>query len=117
MKKSIYHCVFVAIILLISGCSNDPLGNNNDAAQDGMTDENNNILKGDEQSDSSFPVTVKMDGKEITVETEPKNIIPLSLEVAEIVLELVDPSRVIAATRGLDDPYLSTKASISHEIP
>jgi len=62
-------------------------------------------------------VTIEMNGEDITIEEAPENIIPLSLEVAEIVLELVDPSRVTAVTRGVDDPYLSTKSDISDEIP
>src|SRR5690625_1426951 len=112
MKTKYYIYMFVAVIFLIGGCSNE-----NDVTQDNMTDEKNNTSKVDDHSDNPFPLNIEIDGKEITIKKEPQKIIPLSLEVAEIVLELVDPSKVIAATRGLDDPYLSTKANISHEIP
>lgn len=67
--------------------------------------------------DRSFPITIKHDGKEITIEEKPENILPLSLEVAEIVLELVDPSIVPASTNGIDDPYLSTKSDLADKIP
>src|SRR5699024_36061 len=67
--------------------------------------------------DDAFPVTLEIDGEQITIEEKPQHILPLSLEMAEIVLELVDPSHVTAVTRGVDDPYLSTQTDVSDDIP
>lgn len=116
MKRR-YYMLLLVIMLIVSGCATGD--EESRPADDQGTGENvNESTDGEASSDDSpFPVTIEMNGEDITIEEAPENIIPLSLEVAEIVLELVDPSRVTAVTRGVDDPYLSTKSDISDEIP
>lgn len=104
-----------SVLILVAGCSNN-IENGAELEEFGETEETNEGER-EESDQSNFPVTIKLDGKEIIIKEKPEKIIPLSLEVAEIVLELVDPSRVVAATRGIDDEKLSTKSNISGAIP
>lgn len=115
MKRR-YYMLLLVIMLIVSGCATGD--EESRPVDDQGTGENvNESTDGGASDDSPFPVTIEMNGEDITIEEAPENIIPLSLEVAEIVLELVDPSRVTAVTKGVDDPYLSTKSDISDEIP
>src|SRR5699024_2278234 len=72
----------------------------------------------EETSDNTdtYPLTLSIDEKEVTITDKPEKMIPLSLEVAEIILDLVDAENVVAATRGLDDPLLSSKSDIASSI-
>lgn len=100
MIKRYIFSLLAIVMLIVAGC--------------GANDEVEEIESADETEaevdTSHFPVTIDLDGEEITINEKPENIIPLSLEVAEIVLKLVDPSRVVATTNGVDDPILSTLA-------
>lgn len=64
-----------------------------------------------------FPVTIEHDDEEIIINHKPENILPMSLEMAEIVFDLVDdPDRVTAVTDGVTDPVLSTHADLGKEV-
>lgn len=118
LKRSLMSLLFIFLFILgACGAQEDAeqVNNNHDEANIEGEEENNAMNESEE--DSSFPVTLEIDGKKITIEEEPENILPLSLEVAEIVLELVETDRIPAATNGIDDPYLSTHSDISDEIP
>lgn len=116
MMKRYFMFSIVVLALILGACGEEDANdvkNNDNNLQDNEENETNDK----NASESAFPVTIKLDGKEVTVAEEPENILPLSLEVAEIVLELVDVDRIPAATNGIDDPLLSTHADISVEIP
>lgn len=95
--------MFLIAFILATGCQ---ASQNNEEVQ---TNE-------DEVETDSFPVTVQIDDEEITIEEKPSRIFPLSLEVAEIVLDLVEPEKIVAATNGIDDPLLSTKVDVAEKI-
>lgn len=106
MKKRYILTLLLAVMVIISACSaSDHASENNDKDKDET-----------ETNESYFPVTIELADEEVTIQEKPENIIPLSLELAEIVLELVDPSRIAATTNGLDDPYLSTHADLADKI-
>lgn len=63
-----------------------------------------------------FPVNVVVDGKEVTIPEKPQRILPLSLDGAEIVLDLVEVDRVIAVSKSVADPMLSTQAEQAKQI-
>lgn len=110
MFKRLLISVLIGLIVL-SGCSTE----NNQA--ENQSEKKETIESSNQDDKSSFPVTVEVDGEKVTIEEKPEKMIPLSLDVAEIVLELTDPSRVVAITKGIDDPYLSTKSEEAKDIP
>jgi len=118
INKKHYISLFFIIALILGGCANsEQVDDHNNSLNNGEEKEIDSSNDAENLADQPFPVTIKQDDKEITIKEEPENILPLSLEVAEIVLELVDPSRIPATTKGIDDPYLSTHTDISDEIP
>src|SRR5699024_8803302 len=100
MNRKLLSVLLFSLIFMVA-CSNN--------AENEVVNENEtNEAKQNEESEA-FPVTVNIDDKEITVENKPENILPMSLETAEIVLALTDASDVVATTKGIDDPLLSTQ--------
>lgn len=70
-------------------------------------------MSGAENNDADetgFPVSVNVDGKEVTIQEKPQRILPLSLDGAEIVLDLVETNRVVAVSKSVADPMISTQA-------
>ncbi|WOV88230.1 ABC transporter substrate-binding protein [Sporosarcina oncorhynchi] len=63
-----------------------------------------------------FPATVTVGDKEVTIEEKPMRILPLSLDGAEIILDLVDPARVLAISKSVVDPMLSTHSDAGELI-
>lgn len=96
---------FFVVMILFVACSNNDTPSNN-------VTEDTNV----ETEEPQFPVTVDVEGKDVTVEAVPKNILPMSLEVAEIVLELTTPEDITATTKGIDDPLLSTKVEEGKQV-
>ncbi|MGA2762581.1 MAG: ABC transporter substrate-binding protein [Spirochaetia bacterium] len=65
-----------------------------------------------------FPLTVRDDsGTEVTLASKPRRIISLTLPTDEILLSLVDPSRVLALTTLASDPGISNVAAEAARIP
>lgn len=112
MKKRHLIYVLFVMLLIVASCANGDQDAEvkEDTAESSVSEES-------ADDDDAFPVTLEIDGEQITIEEKPQHILPLSLEMAEIVLELVDPSHVTAVTRGVDDPYLSTQTDVSDDIP
>ncbi len=65
---------------------------------------------------SNYPVTLPLNEEMITIEKEPQKIVPLSLDVAEIVFQLTDASRIVAVSKGIEDPYLSSNPPAAKEV-
>lgn len=93
--------------LVLVGCANQ--------TEDDTTEQTENNAAEDKVRDE-FPVTLQMEDKEVTIENKPEKILPMSLETAEIVLALTDASDVVATTKGIDDPLLSTKTEEGKQI-
>src|SRR5699024_5517371 len=93
------------------GCTSET-----DTNEENSNTENNEQTNGENNEKGDFPRTIEVDGQSLTIEKKPENILPLSLDAAEIVLELVEPSRVTATTEGIDNPNLSTQADIVSQI-
>lgn len=113
MKRSLYmlsSILFLALFLFACGSTDR---SNTEEADDntGETEETN------ETETEDFPVTVEHDGEDITINEKPESILPLSLDVTEILLELVDPSRVVAISSSAEDKHLSTHTDKAEEIP
>src|SRR5699024_12709131 len=96
MFKKVLH--FFVVMILFVACSN------NDTPSKNVTEDTN-----EETEEPQFQVPVDVERKDVTVEAVPKNILPMSLDVAEIVLELTTPEDITATTKETDYPLLSTK--------
>lgn len=110
MKLKLFMCSIITALLFIVGCQAE-----DQVEKSPVTNEPEAKTK--EESTDSFPVTVETADDPIEIEKKPENILPLSLDVTEIVLELVDPSRVVAVSKSVEDPILSTHADKADEIP
>lgn len=64
----------------------------------------------------NFPVTVEIGGKFVTIEEKPERILPLSLDGAEIVLDLVGTERVLAISKSVENPMISAQAEHANNI-
>ncbi|MEI3612459.1 ABC transporter substrate-binding protein [Pseudogracilibacillus sp. SO30301A] len=100
----------LGILLVVAGCTEE--GNSEAVDKDSEIK-----AKREDRDETNFPVTVEVDGKKITIEEKPENIIPMSLDVAEIVLELTETEIIAAITQGIDDEYLSTQSEKAKDIP
>lgn len=100
--------------ILLAACA---AGSAEEEVNQGKAEVEENLV-GETKQDvtNHFPVTVEVDGKAITIEEKPKRILPLSLDGAEIVLDLVDPERVIAVSNSVADPMISTQADQAGHI-
>src|SRR5690625_3226004 len=108
LRKKLFISVLMVVTLLISGCGT--------SEENEVEKESEEVVEAESEG-TSFPVTIEWDGEEIVIQEKPENILPLSLEVAEIVLELVEPEKIPAVTKGIDDPYLSTQTDVGDAIP
>ena len=67
---------------------------------------------------AEFPLSVKDDsGTLVTLSSMPRRIISLTLPTDEILLSLVDPSRILALTTFASDPGISSVAAEAAEVP
>lgn len=107
----------ICLMVLLAACqSNTDKGDNNSSNENMPTNEVENGNNGETDSEQAFPVTVSIGDEEVTIEKRPEKMMPLSLEVAEIMLDLVAPDNVVATTRGIDDELLSSKSKIAASI-
>lgn len=102
--KAFVVSMFVAL-LFVTGCQD----NNEEVDKTTENEINNNEEVETTEEDTDFPVTIESADKEVEIKERPQNILPLSLDVAEIVLELVDADRVVAIPGAIEDPQLSTQ--------
>lgn len=111
--------------LFITGCQ-PAEGSNENSAREAEEREENHIDNAKEKEGNQvdeneegqrFPVTIELDDQVIEIEEKPEHILPLSLDVAEILLELVDSDRVVAVPQAVENPILSTQSEKADEIP
>lgn len=115
MKKSILMIMTSIIFgLLIVGCQG---GNEEERAEaNEQEDYEGNEENSVEGESDTFPVTIELDGNAIEIKEKPERILPMSLDVAEIVMELVEPSRVVAIPKNAENPVMSAQAEKAKEI-
>lgn len=63
-----------------------------------------------------FPTTVTIGEQAITISDKPERILPLSLDVTEILLSLVDVDRIVAISKSLEDPMISSRPEVGELI-
>ncbi len=68
--------------------------------------------------DTRYPLTVTDEsGTTVTLPAEPRRIISLTLPTDEILLSLVDASRILALTTLAPDPAISNVAALATKVP
>lgn len=109
LRTKIIACTITSVLFL-SAC----------AGKKEETPENASVKKEEiieeTKETNAFPLDIQIGDKTITIPEKPTRIAPLSLDVAEIVFELVDDSRVVAVSKSIDDPYLSTQSENATNI-
>lgn len=67
---------------------------------------------------NGFPITVKdANGYEMTIDSEPERIVSLTLGSDEMLMGLIDHSRIAALTRYADDESISNIAGEAKDVP
>lgn len=74
-------------------------------------------IENESAKESTFPIHITMGDETITIKEKPQRILPLSLDVTEILLELVDVDRIVAISRSLEDPMISTRPEVGELVP
>lgn len=109
MKLKYFLISLLVGVFIITGCQNNQ-DNNSNKNNNEEVESNNKVAS---ETEEAFPVTVESADKTVEVKEKPERILPLSLDVTEIVLELVDPSKVAAISKSVEDPLLSSHAAIA----
>lgn len=90
--------VVLLLVLVIAGCSQKEA--NSEVGK--PSDPNSNKEAGE-----SFPRTVDIYGKELTIANKPGRIAALSLNVAEVAMDLVGAESIVAVTTSMENKSLS----------
>lgn len=61
--------------------------------------------------------TVSVDDHDVTVQSQPKRIVALSTEVADLALEPVGPERVVAVTKNALDESSGNQGELARQVP
>ena len=66
---------------------------------------------------AQWPRTVTVGDHDVTVQSQPKRIVALSTEVADLALELVGPERVVAVTKNALDESSGNQVELARQVP
>ncbi|GIP31533.1 ABC transporter substrate-binding protein [Paenibacillus sp. J2TS4] len=78
---------------------------------------NDKASTADREAQAEFPRQLTVGNETVTIDKRPVRIAALSLDTAEMVLELTDASHVAVAPRGIDDPTLARNTEAGQNIP
>lgn len=112
MRTRKFLLSILAILLFVVGCQSSD--NTDSKAKEGTK---TSVSEQENIEGEAFPVVIESADEVVEIKEKPENILPLSLDVTEIVLELVDPSSVVAISKSVEDPLLSTHADVAENIP
>lgn len=114
MRKQLWSLVLLISVLLIAGCGQDTGGENSDnLSNDKIVEENNKSVN----EENGFPREVDVYGTKVSIEAKPEKIAALSLNVAEIVVDLAGPEKIIVVTSSAENENLSNIANEVEKIP
>lgn len=111
MKVKYFIVSMLAAFIFVGGCQASGEGDDPSKAEESKVESK------EESTEDLFPVTIESADNSVEIKEKPENILPLSLDATEIVLELVDPSRVVAVSESVEDPLLSTHVNKTEDIP
>ncbi|GFR38147.1 hypothetical protein PRECH8_14430 [Insulibacter thermoxylanivorax] len=112
--------VFVLILILMTACSSTTATQDQDMINGkGEVNEQEHATsdRADEtdESDAVFPVTINLDQRQVKAASKPQRIVAISLDTADAVLELTDPSRVIAVADSIDNVHLAFQSKAGEQ--
>ncbi|HHW47981.1 MAG TPA: ABC transporter substrate-binding protein [Clostridiaceae bacterium] len=123
MKKTLAFILSIFLVItLFAGCGKkDSAEENKDigtpAQQETQEEQNGQEQQVDEETDK-FPLTVKDDkGSEMTIEKKPESIVSLTLGTDEILLSLVDISKIKALSTFASERGLSNVVEVAEQVP
>ena len=99
--KLLVHACMIFMLILLSGC-------NNNKGDSSVLNDNN--------KPSSYTVTDDT-GAKLQFSEKPKRIVSYSISTDEILLALVEPQRIAALSRLVDDPGVSSIVKEAKQIP
>ena len=113
-KQLLWSLVLLISVLLIAG--------RQDTSQESISDNlsNDKIRKENNKSaneENGFPREVDVYGTKVSIEAKPEKIAALSLNVAEIVVDLAGPEKIIVVTSSAENENLSNIANEVEKIP
>ena len=99
--KLLVHACMIFMLILLSGC-------NNNKGDSSVLNDNN--------KPSSYTVTDDT-GAKLQFSEKPKRIVSYSISTDEILLALVEPQRIAALSRLVDDPGVSSVVKEAKQVP
>ncbi|MED1785798.1 ABC transporter substrate-binding protein [Brevibacillus fortis] len=69
-----------------------------------------------QSTQQQYPLTVSVDGKEVTIPKKPERIAALSLDAAEVVLELVEPDRMTVVPKSINNSSLAYRTEEGSKV-
>jgi iron complex transport system substrate-binding protein len=70
-----------------------------------------------EQNNASYPRVISVNGKDITIPKKPERIAAISLDAADVALELVDPERMVVVPKSSSDSSLAYRTEEAGKVP
>lgn len=131
MQKKQIIKLFVVVIFsfLLSACANttkeretitNPLQDEKTSSQNISKQDTEMPTAADPEKQSAYPKTIMVQGKEVTINSQPKRIAVLSLDAAEAVLEIGGSQHVVAIPKSSTDPALAYRTEeavqVKHKI-
>ncbi|GAA0293111.1 iron complex transport system substrate-binding protein [Gracilibacillus halotolerans] len=110
MKARVWIIMVLSFFIII-GCTPT------NANKDGKEAQSEAEEKTDDQvTGADFTISVETVNGVVTIDKKPERILPLSLDVAEIVFELVDPDKIVAIPNSVGDSILSSNSDKAGQV-
>lgn len=100
--KSLLVVLWLVLMLIMVACNNNESPN-----AKGKETEVDTTSENKDQNSDPFPITTTIEGKEINLTEKPHKIAALSLNVAEVVMDLNGPESIVTVTDTMEQENLS----------
>lgn len=118
MRKIIFYGCTLLVLFFVSGCGQNEQKTNSDPANQQKDAEKESFSNDKEKGqEGEFPRTVDVYGEEITIEKKPEKVAALSLNVAEIAVDLLGAEHIAAITTSAENDRLSHITEELDQIP
>jgi iron complex transport system substrate-binding protein len=107
-----WFVMFIAVALVLAGCSQKETGPKGNEQEDSTQSEQSQ----NKEQVNQFPRSVDVNGKTVTIDQKPNRIAALSINVAEVAMDLVGAEPIIAVTKSMENESLSHNSLIAKEV-
>ncbi|MFU1792550.1 ABC transporter substrate-binding protein [Paenibacillus azoreducens] len=109
-KKQYKMCaMLLAAAVWIAGC-----GNEKQTAADSGSE--NSVPASSQNNATSYPKTISVAGKDVTIPKKPEKIAAISLDSADAALELVDPERMALVSTSITNSSLAYRTAEGEKV-